>query len=295
MPLNPESHIPSEEKLNSASFDEFSYKKLTTLKHFETTWNKKGTKDILGEYIRMQVIYKNYRDTERKSLETSDPNQYINVFKSYLEFAADRRVILQTILQKKGIKFTEKGELDYENLNPENKKFVQEQIVNNKTEPESIMKENLLKVADKKYYQSQYTYELLPHINQLKSFKTVIGKLEKHYGIKFFIFPGTINNWSTEPKLYVFDIDFCTAKKTSRFETDTHPEYRNFYYPFWITTVINGNKIITSIRTSRGEKDENEIKETFDVSRFKNYQEVFEYIFKKILDQGIIDKLPVRK
>ena len=101
MPLNPESHIPSEEKLNSASFDEFSYKKLTTLKHFETTWNKKGTKDILGEYIRMQVIYKNYRDTERKSLETSDPNQYINVFKSYLEFAADRRVILQTILQKK--------------------------------------------------------------------------------------------------------------------------------------------------------------------------------------------------
>ncbi len=79
--------------------DNFSMKKITTLKYFEKIWSKKTVEVVLGEYMHMLLVAKGYRNFSKKSLTTDSPKKYKHAYKSYLEFAIDRGKILRKILK----------------------------------------------------------------------------------------------------------------------------------------------------------------------------------------------------
>lgn len=276
----------------SKSVDVYSIKKIKTLKHFEVIWSKKNIKEILGEYIHMLLVIKNYRNFKKKSLSTIAPKQYEHAFKSTLEYAKDRFKILFKILKLKGLKFSNNGILDYSSLKKDLKKFVNEKIKSNEIIGKFIMTESLSKVGNKEYHQSRSLYETYPYIAKISAVIDVIKKLEKKLGKKVFIFPGVILNMKIKNrKFFAFDIDFCTKEKPKPYSADHHEEFRDFHYPFWIRTAITGNKIQIQVVSWRGGKENIMINETHNINRFKNYIEVYKYIAKKILKQGIIDKL----
>ncbi|MFC1810337.1 hypothetical protein ACFLZH_02450 [Patescibacteria group bacterium] len=235
MNLTPPSKSKSEIIKNLPGFEAKSFDelKIRTLKAFEKIWSKKTVKEVLAEYIHMKIITTSNRDYKKKSLATSSPKQYEHAFKSFLEFGIDRGKILRKILKSKGVKFTKNGTIDNSALNPDLKKYIQEQIQNNKIEPGFIMNQPLDKVAKREFQQTQYQYELLPYIMKLPAFQAIIKKLEAKVGKKVFLFPGTIQNMKFgKDKFFVFDIDFCTRVKSTKHDSHRHEEYRNFHYPF---------------------------------------------------------------
>lgn len=273
---------------------DFSKKKIVTLDAFENNWRNKNVRTILGEYIHMFLIYKNYQNYKDKSLNTDDPAQYEQAFQSFLEFAADRKEILKKLLENSGVKFTATDEIEIDSLDEELRKFMFDQIDKNQSDPEFIIKSSLKDVSVKDFGQSQYLYELLPFISKIPAIKEVLKKLSSKYNLEFFLFLGTINDMKVrDDEFFVFDVDFCTKKRSNSFDAYSHEEFRDFNFPLWISTSISNGKLNILIRTIHGNEDIQLLNETFDLNSFPNFEKVFEYASQQIIDRSLIDRLSV--
>ncbi len=273
---------------------EFSQKKPKLLEHFEKIWRQKDLHTLLGEYIHMAYISEEYRDYEQKSLETVNPDQYKHAFKSYLEFASDRKGILIKILQEDfNIQFSADGELLIDELNDELRDFTLRQKERGQSDPELIMKSSLKEVTEENFGQSQYLYELLPAVSKMPAMQTVVDRLGSKFNQDFFLFLGTINDMKIkDDKFFVFDVDFCTKEHSDSFDAYAHEEFRDFNYPFWISTGISNGKLNILVRTLHGEDDVELLNETYDLDKFPNYGAVFEYTAQQILERNLIEQIP---
>lgn len=268
------------------------YKRIV-LEHFEKIWRKKDKRTIIGEYVHMSLIAKEYKDYKKKSAGTDDPEQYKHAFKSFLEFSTDRIIILRKILTDLGVKFTKSGEIKMNELSEDLRKFILAQKKKTQTEPEKIMEGPLSAIPNMDFGQSQYLYELLPSVSKLPAITKVIAKLNKKLNQKFFMFLGTINDMKIkDKKFFVFDVDFCIKKPASSLDSYRHEEFRDFYYPFWISTSITEGKLNILVRTVEDGEDVELLNETFLLDKFNNYEQVFEYTAQQILDRDLIGKIP---
>jgi hypothetical protein len=271
---------------------EFSQKKPQLLAHFEIVWREKGIHAILGEYLHMSHISEEYRDYEQKSSDTVNPEQYKHAFKSYLEFASDRKGILIKILQDLNIKFSADGELLMDELDDELCTFVSRQRERTQNDPSLIMESSLKDVADEDFGQSQHLYELLPHVSQMPAMQAVVERLGGKFNQDFFLFLGTINDMKIkDDKFFVFDVDFCTKDKSNSFDAYAHEEFRDFNYPFWISTGITNGQLNILVRTLHGDQDVELLNETYDIDAFPNYGAVFEYTAQQILERNLIEQI----
>jgi len=155
------------------------------------------------------------------------------------------------------------------------------------------MKRPLKDVADEDFDQSQHLYELLPHISQIPAMQTIVERLGGKFNRDFFLFLGTINDMKIkDDKFFVFDVDFCTKKRSDTFDAYAHEEFRDFNYPFWISTGITNGKLNILVRTLHGGDDVELLNETYDLDQFPNYGVVFEYTAQQILERNLIEQIP---
>ncbi|MBD3328636.1 hypothetical protein GF340_05030 [Candidatus Peregrinibacteria bacterium] len=286
-------HDQPEEKASWKQDIEFSDKKPGLLAHFEKVWRNKDTKAVLGEYVHMALVSEEYSDYYSKAEDTVNPEQYQHAFESYLEFATDRKTILQKILTESGIKFTDDGNIDMEALDDELRAFVSAQYERNNTDPDLIMNSPLKEVADQDFGQSQHLYELLPQVSNMPAMKKVVERLDGKFGQDFFLFLGTINDMKIgDDKFFVFDVDFCTNTPSDSFDSYAHEEFRRFNYPFWISTSITNGKFNILVRTLQGDEDLELLNETYDLDAFPNYGAALEYTAQQILDRDLVDQIP---
>ena len=290
--------IPTREVIEKQTVElpddsEFSQRKPEVLEHFENIWRQKGIHDLLGEYIHMARISEEYRDYEQKSLDTVDPDQYKHAFKSYQEFASDRTDVLVKILQDSDINFSVDGKLLVDELDSKLRDFVLKQTERNQSDPELIMKSSLEKVAEEDFGQSQHLYELLPDVSEMPAMQAIIEKLNSKFDQDFFLFLGTINNMKIkDDKFFVFDVDFCTKERSDSSDAYAHEEFRDFNYPFWISTSITQGKLNILVRTPQGEDDVELLNETYDLDKFSNYEAVFEHTAQQIIERNLIEQIP---
>lgn len=292
---DPTPEVAGEQMDKMPDNSEFSQRKQETLEYFEKIWRQKDIHEILGEYIHMSHIAEEYRDYQQKSLDTVDPDQYKHAFKSYLEFASDRKRVLIKILQDFNIQFSTDGKLLIDELDDELRNFLLKQKGRSQSDPELIMKDSLKEVAEEDFGQSQHLYELLPCVSKIPAMQAVVEKLGSKFNQDFFLFLGTINNMKIkDDKFFVFDVDFCTKERPDSVDAYAHEEFRDFNYPFWISTSISKEKLNILVRTLHNEDDVELLNETYDLEKFPNYEAVFEYITQQILEQKLIEQIPTR-